>query len=522
MMMKDDAFNKISALQKELQQLAAENVKLKRFIEIEKKIGSERNIDQLLPLIMIEISRLLDADRSTLFLLNWDRMELWSKFAEGLASGEISIQLKMGIVGVCVLTKQIISVANAYEDPRFNAEIDEITGFKTQSLLAAPIFDSDKDVVGAVELLNKKSGLFVDADEDTVRQKILNLSQTEFIIHPDKNRAKAFVSELRELTHCERGSFFLINKQKGELFSIATEGLKGKDIHLSINLGIAGLVAITGQELNIADAYADLRFDRRIDQKTGYRTRCILCVPVKNLKGEVIGVVQAINKKNGAFSNTDNEHLKALSSGVAIAIENAILFQEQDRQFKSILEVMAASIDAKDPLTAGHSKNVTQYAVGIADELGFGEIEKDILGVAALLHDYGKLGIDDFILKKEGRLTDQEYECIKKHVFITRDILSKMHFSRLYRNVPFIASYHHERLDGSGYLDGLKSSEIPFMTKIIAVADVFEALTSRRHYREALTPESAFEILEEDSGTMYDESAVAALKKYWYSQQQLD
>jgi HD-GYP domain-containing protein (c-di-GMP phosphodiesterase class II) len=243
---------------------------------------------------------------------------------------------------------------------------------------------------------------------------------------------------------------------------------------------------------------------------------------VKDQNGEVLGVIEAINKREGTFTDTDAEHLNALSSGIAIALENAMLFQEQDRQFKSILEVMAASIDAKDPLTAGHSKKVTQYAVGVADELGFGEIEQDILSVAALLHDYGKLGINDYILKKQGRLTDEEYENIKQHVFITRDILNKMHFSRQYRNVPMIAASHHERLDGSGYLAGLKSEDIPFMTKIIAVADVFEALTSQRHYRDALPTKDAFAILEKESGTMYDESVVAALKKYWYRQQGQD
>jgi putative nucleotidyltransferase with HDIG domain len=518
-MSKQNLVNPTMTLEARNRHLEAENIRLKRFIEIEKKISSERNINQLLPLIIAEISRFLNADRTTLFLLNWDNMVLWAKFAEGLKPGKISIQLKMGIVGVSVLTRQIVNVANAYEDPRFNAEIDEVTGFKTQSILAAPIIDKNGDVLGAVELLNKKTGIFTKKDEARVRKRTLELRETDFLRNPDPTGAKAFVFELREMTRCQRGSFFLINKQAGELYSIASEGLEGKEIRLGINLGVAGVVAMTGQMLNIADVYADSRFDKTTDQKTGYRTRCILCVPVKNQNGEVIGVVEAINKKAGKFTDTDAEHLIALSSGIAIALENAILFQEQDRQFKSILEVMAASIDAKDPLTAGHSKKVTQYAVGIADELGFGEIEQDILSVAALLHDYGKLGIDDYILKKQGRLTEEEYERIKQHVVITREILSKMHFSRQYRNVPLIAAYHHERLNGSGYLDGLGSEDIPFMTKIIAVADVFEALTSRRHYRDALPVENAFEILEQESGTLYDESVVAALKKYWNRQQ---
>ena len=518
-MIRENAIHKSTDLKAQIRKLEAENTRLKRFIEIEKKIGGERNINQLLPLIMTEISRFLDADRSTLFLLNWEGMELWAKFAEGLETGKISIKMRMGIVGVSVLTKQIINVANAYEDPRFNAKIDEITGFKTQSILAAPILDENNEVRGAVELLNKKAGLFTKEDEQLVGKQISNLLKEEFTFPLDKGQAEIFVSKIRELTQCQRGSLFLINKQKGELFSIVSDGLGGKDIRLSINLGIAGLVAMTGKVLNIPDAYADTRFDMRTDQKTGYRTHCILCVPVKNQNGEVLGVIQAINKKNGSFTDTDAEYLKALSSGIAIALENAILFREQDRQFKSILEVMAASIDAKDPMTAGHSKKVTQYAVGIATELGFGESEQDILSVAALLHDYGKLGIDDYILKKKGRLTEDEYENIKQHVFITRDILNKMHFSRQYRNVPVIAASHHERLDGSGYLAGLKADDIPFMTKIIAVADVFEALISQRHYRDALPAKDAFAILEKESGTMYDESVVAALKKYWYRQQ---
>ena len=100
-------------LQAKICNLESENTRLKRFIEIEKKIGGERNINQLLPLIMAEISKFLDADRSTLFLLNWEGMELWAKFAEGLEDGKISIKMRMGIVGVSVLTKQIINVPNA-------------------------------------------------------------------------------------------------------------------------------------------------------------------------------------------------------------------------------------------------------------------------------------------------------------------------------------------------------------------------------------------------------------------------
>jgi len=197
-----------------------------------------------------------------------------------------------------------------------------------------------------------------------------------------------------------------------------------------------------------------------------------------------------------------------------------MLIDEHEQQFKSILEVLAASIDAKDPLTAGHSLNVTKYAAGIARELGFGEAEIEVLTVAALLHDYGKLGTSDDILKKPGKLTPDEYEHIQGHVVNTRHILNKMFLMRKYRDVPLIASSHHERLDGSGYADGREAHQIPFMAKIIAVADVFEALTSKRYYHEARSPEAAFDILNKEAGTKLDENIIQSLKQYWYNNHQ--
>jgi len=505
-----------SDLKKEIQQLRVENKRLTKFIEIGEAIFKERNIDQLLPLIMSKISKSLNADRSTLFLVDWDSMELWTKFAEGLESERIIIQLKMGLIGVSVFTRQLVNVANAYQDPRFNSKIDQITGFRTESVMSAPFFDKENEVMGAVMLLNKNTGFFTKEDEEKTLETASRLTEMGCVTDLDKDKVKPLVYDLMQSTECERGSLFLIDKVKGELFSLVAEGIEGHEIHLSLNLGIAGLVAITGQEINIQDAYADSRFDKNKDERTGYRTRCILCVPIKDQSGEIIGVIETINKKDGIFTDSDKDLLKALSSFVAISIENAILFHEQRRQFRRILEVMAASIDAKDPLTAGHSQNVTKYAVGIARELGFGETEIDVLTVAALLHDYGKLGIADNILKKPGKLTPEEFEHIKEHVVNTRNILNKMHLMRKYRDVPLVASCHHERLNGSGYTDGLKAHETPFMAKIIAVADVFEALTSKRYYHEALSPEKAFDILKQDVGTKFDENIVISLERYWY------
>ncbi len=508
---------KFSDPEQEIQRLEQENAKLRQFIDIGKHVGAEHNIDRLFPLIMTQISRFLDADRSTLFLVNWENRNLWTKYAEGMAGNGVTIELKMGIAGMCILTRHVINIANAYEYSLFNPEIDQKTGFRTESVLAVPILGDDGVAAGALQFFNKTTGLFSRLDEYQIQQAIRDfLRQEKHGFGPciPTEKAKTFVAKLRQRLQCERGTLYV--RENSQIRSIVSEGIEGMDIRLNISLGIAGTVAVTGKPMNITDAYADPRFDKRTDERTGYHTRCILCVPIIACSGEILGVIQAINKKDGVFTETDMEWLTTLASMVAISLENALLIQEQQRQFTSVLKVMAASIDAKDSLTAGHSEQVEKYAIGIARELGFGESEQDILSVAALLHDYGKLGIDDQVLKKPGKLTDEEYAHIQKHVAFTRKILGNMHLSSKYRSVPLIASCHHERLDGSGYDKGLKGSDIPFMSKIIAVADIFEALTANRHYRKAMSPVEAFAILDmEADARRLDPHIVSCLKSFW-------
>jgi len=501
-----------------LEDLKKENQKFKLLQEIQKKIGSERNIDKLLPLIISEISELIDADRTSIFLVDWDTLELRAKFAEGVADDAISIKLRMGIVGWSVLSKQVVNIANAHEHPYFNPKIDQILQYKTESILVAPIKDKEGQVIGALELLNKDTGCFNDNDVALIREQAYFLGRpynNPSLADMNISEARSLIHEMMDQTTSERGSIFVIDQNTGNLYSLYAHGLEKPNIQLNLKLGIAGLTAVSGQILNIQDAARDDRFDSSIDKKTGYQTRSILALPLTDQSGENIGAIEVINKNNGVFDEADIDILQGLSSIVAIAIANAMMFDEQEKQFQSFLEVMAASIDAKDKYTAGHSINVTRYAMGIATELGFNESEIDVIRTAGLLHDYGKLGIDDHILKKPGKLNDDEYKHIQQHVTITRNILGKMKFARKYRNVPAIAASHHEYIDGSGYDSGLEASEIPFMARIITVADVFEALTADRHYRPAMHTEKAISILQDGVAKgKYDGNVVNALTSY--------
>ena len=492
--------NDVFDYKKRIALLEAENTRLRGFIDIGRTLGTEHRFEKLIPMIIEKISLHLNCERSTLFMVDWQKGQLWSQYAQGLTTQTVTIDLKIGLAGTSFLSDRIINVTDAYEHHMFNPYFDHTTGFRTRSVLCVPIRSEQHRPIGVIQLLNRKTGSFTQDDERFVLSSIEEFTpaieqgrrlQTDQVIQ--------WFQHLRSTIDFERGTLFLYDPETDMLVSRYAEGLKeGQSIRLDLHLGIAGRVAVTGTHMNIPDAYADFRFDRRTDDQTGFHTRNILCVPVSNAKGEIVGVLQAINKKNGPFTDSDLNVLTSMASIIAIAVENAVLFTEQRNQFKSLLQVMAASIDAKDTLTAGHSEMVENLSLAIGRKLGLTEEELDVLSVATLLHDYGKIGIDDYILKKPGKLTPEEYAQIQKHVDITYHILSKMYFASNYRKVPIIAASHHERLDGSGYSHGSRDADIPLMGKIIAVADVYEALTANRHYRNAMPPEKAFEILKDE------------------------
>lgn len=243
--------------------------------------------------------------------------------------------------------------------------------------------------------------------------------------------------------------------------------------------------------------------------------RSFICCPIIS-EEKSRGVLAVDNvKSKKPLVQSDMSLLMGIASVIGISIRNAELLEVKERQFKSVLQVLAASIDARDSLTAGHSEKVTEYAMGICNELGVSRDYCEMIRVASLLHDYGKIGVPDVILKKEGKLTEAEYKTVKTHASKTREILEQIHFEGVYREVPKIAGSHHEKVDGSGYPQGLKGREIPLGSKIIAVADYFEAITAKRHYRDPMKRGEAFRILREESGTYFDEKIVEALIAYY-------
>ncbi len=243
--------------------------------------------------------------------------------------------------------------------------------------------------------------------------------------------------------------------------------------------------------------------------------QAFICCPIicDNASLGVLAVDNIETKR--LLVQSDMSLLMGISHVIGISIRHTAHLEAREKQLKSVLQVMVSSIDARDPVTAGHSEWVAEYSVGICDEMGLDRDYREMVRIAALLHDYGKIGVPDSLLKKAARLTASEYEYIKCHAEKTLEILEQINFEGNLRDVPGIASSHHEKIDGSGYPKGLKGEEIPLGARIIAVADHFEALTASRYYNTPMAPEKAIDMLLEGIGTFFERRIVEAFIRHY-------
>jgi HD-GYP domain-containing protein (c-di-GMP phosphodiesterase class II)/tetratricopeptide (TPR) repeat protein len=371
------------------------------------------------------------------------------------------------------------------------------------------VFEKDADLMSALSALSEQKP---DAPEDNPHKRLVSLLRVGQAMAAERNLDKllTLVKEETELAlEADRCTVFIYDRDRNELWSKVATGLDThEEIRFPAHLGLAGYVVKTGEILNIKDAYEDPRFNKEIDKKTGYRTRNILCMPMRNRKNEIIGVFQILNKRNTHFDKVDEDTLAAIAAYAGVAIENATMANEMKISFDSFVKTLSSTIDARDPITAGHSERVAEYSTLLGEEMELQDDEIEAIRYASLLHDIGKIGIREDILKKDGRLTEKEYRHIQKHVFYTHEILKNVHFERHLQAVPEIAASHHEKMDGSGYHRGLKGKDIPLSGRILAIADVFDAITSRRHYRNRMAFDRVLAILRRDVGTHFDPDCV--------------
>lgn len=220
---------------------------------------------------------------------------------------------------------------------------------------------------------------------------------------------------------------------------------------------------------------------------------------------------------------SDKQQARLNEMNKTLETENYQLMLELGQSFESFVRALSIAVDAKHPLTAGHSDRVTEYSICLGKSIGLSEDELELLKYAALLHDIGKIGVPDAVLTKKGRFTDAERIVMNQHAVWTYRILNDINLPRAFEEVPHIASCHHEKLDGTGYPNELRGKKIHFFSRILAVSDVFDALTSLRDYRkydgdkefgfDPMSMNMAFSILKKESGLHFDPEVISTILK---------
>ena len=379
--------------------ITAEFQQFLRAIDLINNEAIETLLEQLLDAFTLKIGQILQADVTTIFLVNSNKAQLWYKTVDpdtGKAQ-EIRLPMNIGILGHVANTGECLNIVDAYNHPLFNKEVDETPGHQTHSILCMPIFStkSENIPVAVVRLLNKAGEeAFNEEDEQQFRAFadsigiILESCQSFYVAARNQRGVAALLratttlgqsldlettlrsvmEQARDLMQADRSTLFLLSRETNELWTkvAKADGKTLMEIRIPANRGIAGYVASTGQTLNITDAYTDPRFDPTTDHRTGYETRNMLCMAVYNAKGELIGVTQLINKHQGSFTNSDEEFLRAFNAQAGIALQNSQLFENVlvEKQYqKDILQSLTDVVISTD--MQGRIVTINEAALGL-------------------------------------------------------------------------------------------------------------------------------------------------------------
>ncbi len=310
--------------------------------------------------------------------------------------------------------------------------------------------------------------------------------------------------QLMEKTLGATASSILIHDpESNELkFYLATGTKKDvlKVIRMPADKGVAGRSFLTGRTLLIPDAAKSKYFYKQVDDKTKFVTKNLIATPIP-IKGKRIGVLEVLNKARGTFTAADAQRLKTMAAEVSVAIDNARLYDEVKSAYISSMLNMAKAEKFRDHDTGLHIERCGEYAVRLAKAIGIGAKDLENLRVSMMMHDIGKVAIPDSILLKPGSLDDNEFEIMKTHTTKGAAILGQAPLLKL---AVDIADSHHEKWNGNGYPNQLKGEEIPLAARLLAIIDVFDALFSKRPYKDPFPPEQVFGILKEGRASHFD------------------
>ena len=342
-------------------------------LQVTNDLAKTKSLDEALETLVKITTSTIGAERGTIFLNDASSGELYSRIAQGNFRREIRILNTKGVAGWVFSKNQGVIIHDAYKDERFNKAVDVRTGFRTKSILCAPLRTVSGEKIGISQILNKVDGEFEQEDLDLLEamtEQAAIAIQGNIIVEQIEAARKqelefldvvSQVSSELELTpllqkiittistmlDCERATLFINDEKTNELYTEVGEGLDEKStIRIPNHLGISGTVFTSGKAVNIPHAYADLRFNPSFDKQTGFFTRSILCMPVFSKAGKAIGVSQVLNKRGGAFNAEDEKRLAAFTSQISMGIENAKLFDDVQSQMNYSQSILSSMHDA--------------------------------------------------------------------------------------------------------------------------------------------------------------------------------
>jgi HD-GYP domain-containing protein (c-di-GMP phosphodiesterase class II) len=430
-----------------IEKYAQKITRIRQMEAVSERLNSSENESDMLRQAMTAAVDLVHAEAGSLLLRDEQSGELFFRMAvgeKGELLKEIRLKLGQGVAGLVAEDGKPLLVNDAQHDPRVAHDVDLRTGFVTKSLIAVPVRVQGR-IGGVLEAVNKRGGRPFsqwDVDELACLSHQVGLALERTRLHQEHVRKIERLQKLQEISallnstlnpaeirkraieaatvlmNAEVGSLLLLDEATQELYFDVALGEKGegvRQIRLKVGQGIAGAVAKSQQPEIINDCYADPRFNKEADKRSGFHTRNMVCVPVK-AKDKLLGVLQAINKKDGAVFTEDDLHdFVSLANQVGIAIENANLYEEINRLFEGFINASVLAIESRDPTTSGHSGRVAILCCGLAEVLDrldsgpfrdvtFNDDQMKEMRYAAVLHDFGKVGVREHVLVKAEKL----------------------------------------------------------------------------------------------------------------------
>ena len=312
-----------------------------------------------------------------------------------------------------------------------------------------------------------------------------------------------------ETMRAQIGYILMLNDKTGNLKIGGASGISEDfDLELEIPLkpgGVSYWVMNNNQPKLVEDVDKEREFSKM--SRLGFIRESVLCAPLTD-KDKVIGTITIANPVDGsAFGPSDLELVSTIAAQASVAIRNARLYEAQETTYLNTVQALVSAIEASDAYTRGHSERVTRYSVALAKRMGMEGDPLKQLEQAAILHDIGKIGIDVALLHKKEKLTSADIDVLKLHPSIGVRILEPIHFLGTVRD---IIEQHHERYDGNGYPNGLSGDNWRLEGKILAVCDTYDAMTSDRPYRKALSHEIATQEIQDHSGAQFDPEVASA------------